>query len=69
VIGVLMDRAAVEARLRRTLLTEAEMAAGPEAWAAELPDPFADTWDAAEAAEAATAAEHALEHAEEVHEH
>ncbi|KAJ1616933.1 cobalamin synthesis protein cobW C-terminal domain-containing protein [Pavlovales sp. CCMP2436] len=69
VIGVLMDRAAVEARLRCTLLTEAEMATGPEAWAAELPDPFADARDAAETVEAATAAEHALEHAEEAHEH
>lgn len=70
VIGVRMERAAVEARLREALLTETEMAGGPEAWAADLADPFAEAWDAAEAAEAAQhAAESESEHGSHSHGH
>jgi G3E family GTPase len=58
VIGVRMERAAVEARLNATLLSDAELAAGPDEWARALDDPFADAWDAAEAAESA---HHAVE--------
>ena len=39
VIGVKMDKAAVTAQLDSCLLTEAEMAAGREAWA-KMEDPF-----------------------------
>jgi hypothetical protein len=38
-LGVDLDRAALEACLDACLLTDAEMAAGPEAWAAYA-DPF-----------------------------
>jgi hypothetical protein len=43
VIGARMNREALTAMLDGALLTDAEMAKGPGAWAA-LPDPFVD-WD------------------------
>ena len=43
-IGQDLDQAAVEADLERCLLTEAEMAAGPEGWFA-LRDPFYTAWE------------------------
>ena len=52
VIGQAMDKAAVDAALREALVTDEELARGPDAWAADLDDPFAAAWDAAEAAEA-----------------
>jgi G3E family GTPase len=44
-IGLDLDRAALETRLDACLLTDAEMAAGPQAWAA-YPDPFPAWLDA-----------------------
>ncbi len=44
-IGERLDAAALEALLDACLLTDAEMAAGPDAWAA-YPDPFPDWGDA-----------------------
>lgn len=49
-IGQQMDRAALQHRLDACLLSDAEMAAGPAAWAA-LPDPFPD-WSVEPAAAA-----------------
>jgi len=40
-IGIEMDREAMEAQLNAALLTEEEMAGGPEAWK-NLPDPFVE---------------------------
>ncbi len=44
-IGENLDAPGLEARLDTCLLTDAELAAGPEAWAA-YPDPFPDWGDA-----------------------
>ena len=44
-IGQGLDHAAAQAELEACLLTEAEMAAGPESWLA-LRDPFFEAWDA-----------------------
>ena len=54
-IGVRMDAPAVRAVLDGCLLTDAEMAGGPAAWAG-LDDPFAALWEAQEAAVEAAAA-------------
>ena len=40
-IGIEMDRDAMEAQLNSALLTDEEMAGGPEAWK-NLPDPFVE---------------------------
>lgn len=47
-IGAGMDRAGIEAALEACLLTDAEMALGPEGWAG-MEDPFGD-WEAVEEA-------------------
>ena len=39
------DRAAVEAQLRAALLSDAELARGPKAWAAQLEDPYREGWE------------------------
>jgi len=48
-IGAGMDRAAIESALNGCLLTEEEMAMGPEGWKALFDDPFGD-WEAVEEA-------------------
>jgi G3E family GTPase len=49
-IGAGMDRASIEDSLNQCLLTDAEMAIGPEGWAS-FPDPFGE-WEEVDAAEA-----------------
>ncbi len=49
IIGQDLDQAALTARLDGCLLTDAEMALGPEGWLAAFPDPFLE-WGVAEAA-------------------
>ena len=52
-IGIGMDEAAIRAGLDRSLLSEAELAAGPASWS-RLPDPF-PAWDVGQAEDAAVA--------------
>ena len=47
-IGLGLNEAAISELLQRALLTDAELAEGPEAWA-ELPCPFVEAWAAAAA--------------------
>ncbi len=51
IIGQDLDRDAISARLDACLLTDTEMALGPEGWLARFPDPFLE-WRLASEAEA-----------------